>query len=299
VAFDGPINLNVTLTPGGSSSVPTAVATKWTNYNTTPPTIYALGFVSITGGTYGGITVFPDSSGLTPLSVSVPIPNIPNPQIAVNAYYFPESGGGTCPAGKVCATEAFIDEFGETQGALLDDSFVSVYLPQNTTPDSILTTSGNVYGVVDTTNSAVRINADKTTPTGGSFEKWFPGSAGTIGSATNDLNVKRQTDDYALAYYRSPCPAGSYWNPSATINQCSPIPNCGANAGWDATTNTCVPFTGKCPSTCKNGCNPPRIGPQGQTIWTCQPSECHSCPAGQTCTVWGVECNCLSCKPSI
>jgi len=292
VTFGGPTMVGGALIPGATIPVQTSMQSKYPSAN--PAIYYVLAFVSITGGAEGGISVFPDAGGTLPLTVSVTLPNTPNPQIAVNAYYFPE--GGSCPPGAVCG-DAYIDEFGETQGTLLNDTFVNVFIPPATTPNAGLTTTGNVDGVVSTGYNAVRINADSTTPTGGSFDRWVSGPGGTISG--NDLDVGLGTVVYALALYHGACPSGYYWNPSATISQCTIIPTCPVNEAWNATTDKCEPVSGKCPPACKNGCYLPYIGPYGQPVWNCKPPiGCNMhCPAGQFCSVVGVECNCLRCTP--
>ena len=185
------------------------------------PTIYALGFITVSGGMQGDITVFPDSNSDFPLSVPVDIPNIPNPTIAVKAFYFP----GQCPANTVCSTGASIDEYSDTSDTLLEDSFVNVFTPPaSTSPNSWLTTTGNEFGTVSTTNQSVRVNADSTTTTGGAFDRWTEWPGGSINSA--DLNVAQNSTVYALAFYHSACPANYVWNPSATISECTSPGQC-------------------------------------------------------------------------
>jgi hypothetical protein len=304
VPFNGPFTAGGALVPGQPNNVFTGVTTQWPVPNTNPQIIYNLAFVSISGGAYGDITVFPDSTGVVQAVTSVTLPNNPNPQVSVNAYYIP-SGGAGCTPGLLCGTAAIIDEFGESQGALLTDTFVSVYTTLPLTLDQNRTNTGNQIGSVDTTKTAVQIDATQptyaypaTTPpsaTGEIFDRWVTGPGGTIGSVANNLTVGIKTNDYALAHYHSACPSGTIWSNASNTSQCLPLPTCSANEGLNPVTGKCVPFTGRCPSTCKNGCQAPRIGAQGQTIWRCQPGECHGCPAGQTCMEWGYECNCLRC----
>lgn len=271
VAFDGPVSVGGAFTPGANNNVETGVTNTWVNNGVTPPITYTVAFVSITGGAGGDITVFPDSGGNLPLTVSVPIPNTANPQVAVNAYYFP-SGGAPCPANIVCGTGADIDQFSELQGDLLDDTFVNVFIPPAIVPNPGLTTTGNVDGAVPTTNNAVRINADQTTPTGGGFDRWVTAPGGKIGSSANDLNVGKLTEDYALALYHSACPSGSTWTTTPTISQCKLNPTCPEGEYWNVTLKRC------------------EISRQPGPI-------CHMCPKGQYCTEVGVECNCLRCTP--
>ena len=305
VRLAGPTVVGGALTPGTTIPVQTSMPSTWTTAST-PPAMYALAFVSITGGAEGDISVFPDTHGNLPLTVNVTIPSTTNPQIGVNAYYFPE--GSPCPAGETCGggSGADIDEFGDTQGSLLNDNFVNVYVPPATTPNAGLTNTGNVDGTVATTNNAVRINADATTPTGGSFERWISSPGGTISG--NDLNVGQGADDYALAFYHSSCPSDYYWNPSATIDQCTKFPTCPSGDVWNTTTKKCVPFGSKCPASCRFGCYLPYIGPQGQPIWICKPAPgtcthadaINGCGATQYCALpgpGGTDCNCLKCSP--
>lgn len=272
VVFDGPVTVGGALTSGANNNIETGVTNTWVNTSVMPPVTYTVAFVSINGGAAGDITVFPDSGGNLPLSVSVPIPNTANPQIAVNAYYFP-SGGAPCPPNIVCGSGAAIDQFGELQDALLDDTFVNVYIPPAIVLDLGLTTTGNVDGTVATTNNAVRINADQTTPTGGTFDRWVTAPGGKIGADPHDLDIAAGTDDYALALYHSTCPAGSAWTTTPTISQCAMNPACPSGEYWNPTLKRCV--ISRTP------------GP-----------ICHMCARGQVCTEVGVECNCLRCTPA-
>jgi len=207
VTLAGPTVVGGTLTPGATIPVQTSFPSTWTS-STNPASQYALAFVSINGGAEGGISIFPESNGTLPLTVNVILPNTSKPQIIVDVYYFPV--GGPCPTGESCGggSGAAIDEFGEIQGTLLNDIFVNINVPSDTSLDASYTTTGNVDGTVTTTNYAVQINADTTTPTGGNFDRWVSGPGGTIGSSATDLNVGKGVDDYALAFYHSTCPEG-------------------------------------------------------------------------------------------
>lgn len=290
VTLAGPTTVGGALVLGSTVAVQTSMPSTYPS--STPSLHYVLAYISITGGAEGGISVFPDSSGTLPLTVNVTLPTTPNPQIAVNVYYFPV-GGPPCPVGTVCPSAASIDEFGETQGILLNDTFVNVFIPPATVANPGLNNTGNVYGSVATTNNAVRINAYPTTPMGGNFDRWVSGPGGTING--NDLNVGRGAVAYALALYQS-CAEGSTFSSGATISQCV---TCPAGEAWNATTNKCVPVSGKCPPACKSGCYLPHIGPHGEPIWACKPpSGCNMhCPSGQYCSAVGFECNCLKCSP--
>ena len=235
-------------------------------------TVYSLAYVSVTGSQTGGITVFPDGNGniVSPIQVKLGQANI-----VVNYVYFP-AGGGACPPNQICPTGAAIDEFSETQGALENDLFVTVYSPIGSSqPDSTLTTTGNDYGAVATTNGSVQIGALQGTPNGGIFDRWVTGPGGTIVAGTSNLDVGALTDDYALALYRVACPDGYYWNPTATISQCIPVPVCSGGV-WNSSTDQCQPVN-TCPTDCLYGCNKPQATPQGP-VWTCKP------PPGAVCT---------------
>jgi len=181
-------------------------------------------------------------------------------------------GGGACPPNTVCGTGADIDQWGELQGGLLDDTFVNVVVPLDPALNPNYTTTGNVDGTVATTSYAVSINADQTTPTGGNFDRWVTAPGGTIGSPTNDLNVGKLTDDYALALYHSACPNGSTWSTTPTESQCALNPTCPNGEYWNTTLKRCEVSIGPNPI-------------------------CHMCPKGESCTEVGLECNCLRCTP--
>ncbi|MGO9316473.1 MAG: hypothetical protein ACLPXT_12270 [Terracidiphilus sp.] len=311
VTLAGPTVVGGTLTPGTTIPVQTSFPSTW-NTSTTPPSQYALAFVSISGGAEGGITIFPESNGTLPLTVNVILPNTPKPQIIVDVYYFPVGGPCTIPTGCVGGgSGAAIDEWGEIQGTLLNDTFINVNVPADTSLDTSYTTTGNVDGSVVTTNYAVQIDADSTTPTGGNFDRWVSGPGGSIGSPAAELNVGKGVDDYALAFYYSSCPTGYSWTTSATISECTPTPpapTCLKGYIWNPNTKKCVPISGGCPSTCRFGCYLPRIGPQGQPIWNCKPAPgtcpragaINGCSANQYCAVpgpGGTDCNCFKCSP--
>jgi hypothetical protein len=270
VNFDGPAPVGGPLTPGANNNIETGVTNSWVNNSVNPPVTYTVAFVSISGGAAGDITVFPDSGGNLPLTTPVPIPT-GSTMAAVNAYYFP-SGGAPCPPNTVCGTGADIDQFGELQGTLLDDTFVNVFIPPAIVPNPALTVTGNVDGAVATTNNAVRINADQTTPTGGAFDRWVSTPGGKIGADPHDLDVAMGTDAYALALYHSACPTGSTWTTTPTVSQCAMNPTCPEGEYWNVTAKRCE--ISKVP------------GP-----------VCRWCAKGQYCTEVGVECNCLRCVP--
>ncbi|MGA2293396.1 hypothetical protein [Bradyrhizobium sp.] len=138
-------------------------------------TTYNLAFISISGGAAGGITVFP---GANIFSVAVPLQDPPQ-NILVENVYFPVSGSGPpCPPNTVCGSGANIDEFSETLGTLVDDTFVNVFTPPaSPNPNVMVTKTANASGSVNTTNQSVRISAItpatqfENTPTGGNFDR--------------------------------------------------------------------------------------------------------------------------------
>lgn len=266
--LEPPLTLSGGFTPGTNASIFTQFCDPWCGTNPNPPVVYRLAFVSISGGAGGDITVFPAPT--LPPTVPVPIPTTGTPFIAVNVYYFPTGGGGACPPTEVCPTGAFIDEIGELQGELLDDTFVNVDIPPSTTPDAGLTNTGNVDGTVDTTSNGVSINAYATTTTGGTFDRWATLPEGTIGTPANDLEVAKLTPDYAWAFYHTACPAGSTWTTTPTISQCKINPTCPSGSFWNPTTKRC------------------QVDPNPGPV-------CHWCAKGQICTEVGLECDCLRC----
>lgn len=279
-------------------------------------TIYSLAYVSITGSLAGGITIFPDSNGNFADQVGV---TLGSSNIVVSYIYF-QGGGGSCPPNQLCPSGAGIDEFSETTNQLDDDLFVTAYSPiGSTTEDVGLTNTGNIYGSVATTTASVEIVAYASTTTGGLFDRWATAPGGTIVSAQNlepgaenyqvaGLEVGMGVNDYALALYRSACPTGYYWNPSATISQCSKAPVCSANEAWNSESNECVPID-KCPTNCKYGCYFPQITPEGP-VWRCKPpnggctaaQDTAGCGKNQYCAEPGGivgdnprDCHCLEC----
>jgi hypothetical protein len=173
-------------------NITTATVSVPTNPNPNIPigsATYALAYVNVSGGAGGGITVFP---GATVYGVTVPVQS-PAQNIVVENVYFPTGGGGPCAPNTVCGT-AYIDEFSETLGTLIDDTFVNVFTPPtSTTANTALTPTANVNGTVPTTDGSVRINAlsppipYQNNPTGGTFDKWTTGPNGTIGSDQQDF----------------------------------------------------------------------------------------------------------------
>jgi hypothetical protein len=173
--------------PGGTlSSGDTFVAGAQPSSETVDGNTFPFAFVSVSGGTQGGVTS---------LQANVPAPSVTvgSADIVVLVVYAPTGGGGIGGSG------ATIDSFDIATGSLFDDTFVSV------SPDSsgALTTSGNVEGYVDTTNSAETITAlSPTTPTNVNFVRWLtlPSTVSTSESLAVDAGVSVS----ALAFYNKP-----------------------------------------------------------------------------------------------
>ena len=120
---------------------------------------YSFAFVNVSGLIGGGQTSF--DHGVAPPSA---ITWRTDP-VTVLIVYLPQGGG---PPGS--SSGAVIDAFDETKGTLVDDTFVSVTV--NGVGNTALTTSGNVDGYVDTTNSDVVITAySNISPSNGNFDK--------------------------------------------------------------------------------------------------------------------------------
>ena len=239
VKLNGPVNVGAA--PAGQTIV---VQTSEAKTIGSPP-LYVLAFVNVTGGIEGGLSVFADATGTFPLSVEVTVPNVGNPRISVDAFYFP--AGGSCSSGGVCPAGARVDEFSGTSGTLIDDAFVTVFVPPASAAESArLTGTANREGRVDVTGSGVRVNALQRTATGGFFDRWVASAAGTIGADRHDLSAGKQSSVFALAVYRSSCPTGYYWNSSPTISRCSMIPVCPGEEHWNSNTKACG-ATPKCP----------------------------------------------------
>ena len=103
---------------------------------------FVFSFMTVSGGslTQGG-----PPAGVTSFKRTIPPPPVFVGSLPINVVvvYVPKGGGPGTPG-------ATIDEFDQTIGQLINDTFVTV------TPDlgGTLTTSGNVEGFVATTNSA-------------------------------------------------------------------------------------------------------------------------------------------------
>ena len=237
---------------------------------------YQLVYVNIAGGASGAITIFPGSNILVQ---SVPVTDPPQ-DIDVKFVYFPV--GGPCPTGQVCGSANF-DEFSETLGTLIDDTFVNVFSPPtSTTIDPAAGQLANQTGSFDTTKDGVRISAlnpplpFNNMPTGGAFDKWVTGPGGIISaSSKQDLVVNQHTDDYALALYRAPCPDGFQLSGATpTISQCLPVPpDCPKGESFDPDWKLCFPTCSTpglswnpgleacqgCPASCTYGCYLPTV----------------------------------------
>jgi len=180
---------------------------------------YNLAYASVLGGKEGGATAFPNSAGILPANVQI---DIGSANINVNFVYFPVGGPG--PGGK--GSGAWLGEMDEMTGDLLWDYFVTVYSPQSAvTQDTTLTTTGNIYGSVDTTSAAVRINAYASTTTGGSFDRWTSEPVMPNVPTSRDLDVNSGTSTVGLAAYHTACPSGYSWSAGQYVSQCTPNSN--------------------------------------------------------------------------
>jgi hypothetical protein len=117
--------------------------------------------------------------------------------IVVMVVYVRDGGGPGLGSG------ATIDAFDETTNALFDDTFVSV--SPDPKPGGPLTTSGNVEGYVDTTNTETISTLSPTSPTGVEFDQWVVlwGKAAVAGV---NLTVDKGASVSALAWYKAPSP---------------------------------------------------------------------------------------------
>jgi hypothetical protein len=249
-----------------------------------PPTDYILVYTNILGGAGGTTTVFPD--GMGPFFVPVTLQN-PIQDIMIQNVYFP-SGIGNGPS-----TTAYIDEFNEGSGALLDDTFVKVDPNQ-------LTDDANRLGTINTTKQSVQIEArdppllfPSNTPSTASFDRWVTGPNGKIGPGNQVLTVNKQNGNYALALYVS-CLPGYSPNITAKISQCSPVPitppKCAVGTAWCEVRSMCIPqssFDSSCAYRCFSGlgegelwcdrrkeCLPPNVYSRFCTVTTCPTPGC-------------------------
>jgi len=173
---------------------------------------YNFSFVTITGGS---TTASGPPTGVTSTDfMNPPSVVVQTAPIVVLVVYVPIGGPctGPCPPG----SGATIDAFDETTGTLFNDTFVKV------APDSndALTTSGNVYGYVDTTSSAETITAQTpTSPTGVNFSRWVqlePSAATASGAA---FLVGKGVSSIALAFYDAPPPGIVVQTPKTVCEQ--------------------------------------------------------------------------------
>jgi hypothetical protein len=250
---------------------------------------YVLAFVEIPEGVGGPIADFPGfpcNISFSPPPAQVTVPQGNSSPIYVNAYYFSSSVVRPCSPSPVCPA-AYINEFGETQGTLLDDTFAAVYLPPSTTENCAVTPSsqecqltnsvnlrGTLSGSAQLSFVTVDVDAYQTTASGGTFDRWVSSPGGTV-SFDRNLPVDAKDKPYALAFYRSTCLAGYHWTSTATTSQCSACPD---GKIWDSGIAQCVPLLTKCQQVCGPlGCVPPPPNGSGNGELVCR------CPADQ---VW-------------
>ena len=158
---------------------------------------YKFSFVNVSGGTPSGLTSFDPTKPTAAVTVGG------NP-IVVLVVYVPTGNGG--PPGR----GAYIDSFDETLGKLVSDDFVKVSPDAPPPPGGKLTTSGNVDGWVDTTTTETITAITHITPTGADFDRWVdmgnPLSPPHGEIAGPNFTASRNTNYYALAFYKSPPP---------------------------------------------------------------------------------------------
>jgi hypothetical protein len=250
---------------------------------------YILSYANITGGEEGGAVVQADASGLLTTHIRV---QVGTADINVTYVYFP-AGSPCVPSNASNCTSngsaAIIGEVGEANGAVRYDYFVTVFSPDTSTAENAaLTKTGNDLGVVATSGAGVqqtvRINADSPPLSVGAnnaqgapitdltFDRWEFGPGGKIGASSRDLDVPEGKGLYALALYRSACPAGYHWNATSAVSQC--VANvCASDQYWNSAENKCVSSSScatgqtcvvyKCPAQCPNSCLvvPPGVPP--------------------------------------
>ncbi len=154
-------------------------------------TVYNFSFVNVTGLNGGGLTSFDHN---TP----PPSGTVGSAPVKVLVVYLPQGGPG--PNG---GSGVVIDAFDETNGTLVDDTFVTV--STNGMPDAGQTTSGNVDGFVDTTQHSETITAlSHILPSDAYFGKWVNlGSPAPLPAGLN-LSVSQGHTIYALAFFNHP-----------------------------------------------------------------------------------------------
>jgi hypothetical protein len=163
-----------------------------------PPETFDFSFMTVSGGsqTLGGPPV-----GLTSFDSSNPPPPVfvGNTPINVVVVYVATGGGSTGNG-----TGATIDEFDQTTGQLINDTFVTV----TPDPDGTLAASGNVEGFVATMNAEEIVALPTTSPTGVDFVDWVKLGPPAERSASPTLAVGSAQSVLALAFYQAP-PVGT------------------------------------------------------------------------------------------
>jgi hypothetical protein len=156
-----------------------------------PSPTYKFAFVNVSGGEPGGLTGFDPGNP--------PLFTVGSNPVNILVVYVPVGGvGGQGDSG------ASIDAFDETTGELVNDSFVTVSpdsVPQ--LPGDSLTSDGNIYGWVDTQNSAETITANPSTiePTNAGFDRWMDLLNGPLTQGDLVFPALQGKNSYALAFY--------------------------------------------------------------------------------------------------
>jgi Carboxypeptidase regulatory-like domain len=179
--------------PGGTFLAPPPPRTQTVDSET-----YVFSFMTVTGGS---LKPGEPPVGLTSLDPEHP----PTTQVFIGksplnvvVVYVPSGVVGPPQPGPSGAT---IDQYDQTHGVLLDDTFVTV----TPDPDGTLTVSGNVEGFVDTTNREESIIALPTTsPSGANFVEWVTLNPPAQKSTSPTLEVGAGQSLSAFAFYDVP-----------------------------------------------------------------------------------------------
>jgi hypothetical protein len=176
----------------GAPSPPKTISIALPNQET-----FDFSFMTVSGGsqTLGGPAV-----GLTSFDSSNPPPPVFIGITPINVVVVYVATGGSNGNG----TGATIDEFDQTTGQLINDTFVTV----TPDPDGTLTASGNVEGFVGTVNAEEIVALPTTSPTGVNFVDWVKLGPPAQMSSSPTLAVGSAQWVLALAFYQAP-PVGT------------------------------------------------------------------------------------------
>ena len=158
---------------------------------------FEFSFMTVSGGS---LTLGDPPVGLTSLDSSKPPPPTFIGITPINVVVVYVATGG----GNGNGTGATIDEFDQTTGQLINDTFVTV----TPDPDGTLTASGNVEGFVATMNAEEIVALPTTSPTEVTFINWVKLGPPAVVSASPTLAVGGAQSVLALAFYQAP-PVGT------------------------------------------------------------------------------------------